>query len=367
MSTVGSLAAELSRITRPDKAAAWDPIGLQVGGPGRNVTSIAVCHEVTESVVLAVEETGADLLVSYHPLLFQPTNRFVDGPTPAGRALRLAADRVSLLVTHTDFDCAPGGTADSLAAALGLAEVTAFGLSQPKAQIVIVTFVPAPDADRVSSAMAAAGAGRIGTYEGCSFRSDGVGTFFPGPGSNPAEGTVGLSHDVSEVRIEMVAPESAEEAVVAALVAAHPYEEPVFSIFDSRSNMGSIGRIGVWGGTLDELAELADEVLGADGMRVAGDQSVHINRVAVLPGSGSGFLAAARRAGAGAIVTGDIDHHRAVAAVDSGLSVVDPGHTATERPGMMRLVEIVGSLGMPIVDLTDSAGPWVRAGRNALP
>ena len=102
------------------RAASWDPTGLQIGGYERSIGGVGVCHEVTAGVLVEVERLGIDTLVSYHPLLFTPTSSFVEGRSAQGRALRLASAGVSLIVVHTAFDAAPGGAADSLAAAIGV-------------------------------------------------------------------------------------------------------------------------------------------------------------------------------------------------------------------------------------------------------
>src|SRR5262245_31118911 len=81
-----------------ERAAEWDPVGLSLGDAHAPVRRIAVCHEVTEAVVAELERAPVDLLVTYHPLLFRPTTRLVAGPTPEGRALRLARAGVALAV-----------------------------------------------------------------------------------------------------------------------------------------------------------------------------------------------------------------------------------------------------------------------------
>jgi dinuclear metal center YbgI/SA1388 family protein len=240
----------LAERTRPESAAAWDPVGLQLGDPAAQAGSVGVCHEVTEGVVAAVEEAPVDLLVTYHPLLFEPVNRIVAGRSATARAYRLLAARVNLLVIHTDFDAAPGGTADALATALGLTEPSSFG---------------ATEEDRL-----------------------------------PA-----------------------------------------------------IGRVGRFAGTLDALDARVADLFGSNGLRVSGDRGRRLERVAVVPGSGSDFIEAAAEV-AEALVTGDVSHHRVVSALDRGLAIVDPGHIATERPGIGALVALVGSVvGDRVVDLTD--------------
>lgn len=360
MSNVAEFMNLLATHTRPDRAADWDPVGLQLGDPASSIEVVGVCHEVTEEVVAAIESDPVDLVVSYHPLLFRPTTRLVAGVNPNGRAFRLVAAGVALAVTHTDFDAAPGGTADSLASALGLDDVSGFGPIKPSEQVKIVTFVPTADSDRVASAMSQAGAGRIGNYTGCSFRSPGTGTFHPQIGANPASGMTGELNREPEVRLEMLARSSATDGVVAALMAAHPYEEAAFDVYPVTSNHGLLGRIGTFGGNLGDLAALAGERLGSSGLRVGGDPERPCRRVAVVPGAGSSFIAAAAGAGADAMVTGDVDHHQAVAALDRGVAVVDPGHAATEMPGMASLNSIVAGLGLPTRNLVGlAAGPWL--------
>lgn len=123
---VGDLIAAIDETVPFAGAGAWDRVGLQVGGTERAVTSVAVCHEVTPGVVDQVYASGVDVLVSYHPLLFAPTTTFVDGSDASGRALKLAAGGVNLIVVHTAFDVARPGTADAFLDAIGLDAWTTF-------------------------------------------------------------------------------------------------------------------------------------------------------------------------------------------------------------------------------------------------
>jgi hypothetical protein len=95
----------------------------------------------------------------------------------------------------------------------------------------LVVFVPAGSLDAVRDAVFAAGAGRIGDYERCSWSTEGTGTFVGGPGTAPAVGRAGVEERVPEVRLETVFPAERQEAVVAALRAAHPYEVPAFDVY----------------------------------------------------------------------------------------------------------------------------------------
>ena len=96
----------------------------------------------------------------------------------------------------------------------------------------LVVFVPHDALEQVRDAIFAAGAGRIGGYERCSWYTEGTGTFVAGEGTSPAIGERGVEERVPETRLETVFPDDRQEAVLAALRDAHPYEEPAFDVYD---------------------------------------------------------------------------------------------------------------------------------------
>lgn len=101
----------------------------------------------------------------------------------------------------------------------------------PSKFVKIVVYVPETDADKVREALGKAGAGNIGNYSYCSFSTKGIGRFLPGKGSNPRIGTVGELETVPEERIETICQREKLKSVIAAMKAAHPYEEVAFDIY----------------------------------------------------------------------------------------------------------------------------------------
>jgi hypothetical protein len=95
----------------------------------------------------------------------------------------------------------------------------------------LVVFVPEGALDAVRDALFAAGAGRIGDYERCSWYTAGTGTFLGGEGTAPAVGAAGREERVPELRLETVFPAARHDDVVTALRRAHPYEEPAFDVY----------------------------------------------------------------------------------------------------------------------------------------
>ena len=98
---------------------------------------------------------------------------------------------------------------------------------------VLVVYVPRESTDAVLAALFGAGAGRMGDYEECAFVAPGRGQFRPLRAASPTIGALGDLEYVDEDRVEVVLPRGRRSAVVAALRAAHPYEEPAFHILEA--------------------------------------------------------------------------------------------------------------------------------------
>ena len=95
----------------------------------------------------------------------------------------------------------------------------------------LVWFVPREALEATRDAVFAAGAGRIGRYQRCSWYTAGTGTFLAGEGADPSIGRVGREERVSELRVETVVPAAIARRVVDALCEAHPYEKVAFELY----------------------------------------------------------------------------------------------------------------------------------------
>ena len=95
----------------------------------------------------------------------------------------------------------------------------------------LVVFVPEDALDAVRDAVFAAGAGRIGAYERCSWYTEGTGTFLGGEGTDPSVGTKGREERVMELRLETVFAADRQAEIGQAGRSAHPYAEPAFDIY----------------------------------------------------------------------------------------------------------------------------------------
>ena len=98
----------------------------------------------------------------------------------------------------------------------------------------LIVFVPREALDDVREALFAAGAGRIGDYERCSWYTDGTSTILGGASTSQSVGRSGQDQRVAELRLETAYPADRELDVVRELREAHPYEEPAFDLYELR-------------------------------------------------------------------------------------------------------------------------------------
>jgi hypothetical protein len=279
--------------------------------------------------------------------------------------------KVAHFVAHTNADVARPGVSDALADLLGIVDARPIDAQEEEPLDKLVVFAPEADAERIIDALASAGAGRLGDYDRCAWTSHGDGTFRPLDGASPTLGAIGEIERVAETRIEMVVPRSVRTDVVAALRAAHPYEEPAFDLLrlaaaPSRRGTGRVGQLPA-AVPLREFVAAAAAALPATqwGLRAAGDPTRSVRTVAVCGGSGAPYIEDARRAGADVFLTADLKHHATVEAVTErgadAMALVDAAHWATEAPWLDALAAALRERFGTTVDVRVSrqvTDPW---------
>ena len=368
----------------PAWARDWDAVGLVCGEPHAPVRRVLLAVDPVESVVEEAVAWRADLVLTHHPLLLRGVHG-IAATTAKGRVLhRLVRSGCALYTAHTNADVAARGVSDALARILGLTDLEPLSADPPDPMDKIVAFVPAAEVEKVVDALAAAGAGELGEYSRVAFLGESVVTHLaprpagddpdgepggglgggPGGGSGgPGGGSGPVGPETSPCRrVEMLLPRAARGAVVAALRAVTHDAAPPFSLHEAAgwSSPRGIGRVGRLAAptTLREFALLVAEALPAtsQGVRIAGEPTAEISRVAVCGGAGDGLLGAVRACGADVYVTADLRHHPASEAREEAAGgppyLVDVAHWASEWPWLAgvgnRLQGAMEKAGMPI-------------------
>lgn len=336
-----SLTSALQTLAPLDLAADWDNVGWIVECPrDARITRVLVTLDLTDAVVAEAVATKASVVVAYHPPVFSGLKRLTDVDPVGRRVLACVRAGIGVYAPHSALDAVEGGVNDWLADGLGKGSRSVIDATQSLAStehVKVVVFVPESHLDEMRDALADAGAGRIGAYTHCSFAIPGTGSFFGTDATNPVVGKKGRLEFAPEVRLEMVASESALPAIAAALRLNHPYEEPAWEVVrlvakaSARTGQGRFV-------TLDgptPLATLVKRVKARLGVK-----SVHVamaprhargsvRSIALCAGAGGSVLESVT---ADVLWTGELRHHDVLAALSRGSSVIVAGHAETERP-----------------------------------
>lgn len=129
--TLEAILSTLNRIAPFRYALPWDNSGLQVGDPGKEVSSVLLALELTQRVLHEALDHGVQLIVTHHPLIFSPLQSLLLNRYPGKLIAQLIKNDLALVSMHTNWDCAPGGLSDALASLLSL-EVE--GVLEPSSQ-----------------------------------------------------------------------------------------------------------------------------------------------------------------------------------------------------------------------------------------
>lgn len=290
----------------------FDNSGVQVGDINREATGALLAIDLTEDVIDEAISLGCNLIISHHPIAFK-SFKSLTGRNYVERCIMLAIKNdIVIYAAHTNLDNAFGGVNYKLAQMLELKNVK---ILQPKedALLKFVTTVPEQHAESVRNAIFNAGAGYIGNYDCCSYNLLGEGTFRAGDSSNPFVGEKGELHYENEVRIETVIPIMKKEEVLRALLAVHPYEEPVFDLFPIINEWGRHGS-GVVGELPEPMPEqeflyMLKDIFNLPTISHSKIQGKDILDIAICGGSGSFLIPKAISYGADVFITGEAKYN----------------------------------------------------------
>ena len=356
--TVGDLLAAMEAVAPSRLAESWDNVGLLLGSRAAPCARVLLTIDLTPEVLDEAVDLAADAVVAYHPPIFDPLKRLTGDDAKQRVLLEAAQAGIALLSPHTALDAVQGGVNDWLAEGIagGASELARAALLEPLRPAAslprgeafkVVAFVPAEAGAAVRSALADAGAGRIGDYDHCTTRGDVTGTFRGGPTTNPAVGAAGRLQEVREERIETVVSADRLPWALAALRAVHPYEEPAFEVhaLAPRPSLdeGAGRLLGLRApASVRTIAARLRRHLGCRRIELAaapGTRDAMHARIGICAGAGMSLFADARARGATLFVTGEARHHDQLAAAAGGCGLLLAGHTVTERGYLPRLAE----------------------------
>ncbi|MDR8393470.1 Nif3-like dinuclear metal center hexameric protein [Aliifodinibius sp. S!AR15-10] len=293
----------------PSTKLDYDNVGLLVGDPEQSVTKTLTCLDVTPAVVEEAIETGCELIVAHHPLIFQKISRINPTDEQGKIIYRLIQNNISLIAAHTNLDAALDGVSFVLAQQLGLDNLKFLDKSYNISRKIVLT-TSYSDSESVLK-MLNYHSGEEAHFYNVEGRKDGQRTF---------EAIID-EHNVSGLIKELRRNGLLDQGNYQVMDVASPSDNV---------GMGVLGFYHDKGLTQDEFLERVSTNLNVPALRYSGSAE-RIKKVAVCGGAGVSLTGKAIAEGAQAFVTADIKYHDYFTDTNDFL-LVDVGHYESEVP-----------------------------------
>lgn len=341
---ISSILRFLESLAPPSYQESYDNAGLLTGSGLWECTGMLVTLDATEEVVREAIARNCNLIIAHHPIIFRELKGLTGRNYIERTVIAAIKQDIAIYAIHTNLDnVVAGGVNGRIASKLGVVNGRPL-LPREGVLQKLYCFVPVEHLEVVRTALFAAGAGQIGGYSECSYAVEGAGTFLGSEGTKPFVGQPGSRHTEKEARLEVVVPAHLSRQVVAAMIAAHPYEEVAYdlvSLANTHPNVGA-GLIGSLPGAMTEkdFLELVRQAFMVPVVRHTRLTGRPVERVAVCGGAGSFLISKALSAGADFYITSDVKYHEFFDANDQ-LVIADIGHFESEQFTVQLLFDVL--------------------------
>lgn len=313
--------------------ASYDNCGLIVGDFNTEVTSALICLDSTEAIVDEAIQKGSNLIIAHHPIVFSGLKKLNGSNYIERTIIKAIKHDIAIYAIHTNLDNYRFGVNYEIGKRLGLENLQILAPA-PNVLCKLTVFTPSDHVQNVSEAMFKAGAGQVGNYKECSFRSDGQGTYTPMENATPFEGTKGEKSSVTEDKIEVLVSTHLINQVVHSMKSAHPYEEVAYDIIPlkNKNDFEGSGMYGVLQEPMEEKAflTLLKSRFNCSIIRHTALLNKPIKTVAFCGGSGSFLLSNAKGIKADIFITGDYKYHDFFD-TENQIIIADMGHFESEQ------------------------------------
>lgn len=331
--TIQEIIKELEQFAPPAIQENWDNSQLLVGNAAIGCTGVLISLDITEAVIEDAIEKKCNLIVAHHPVIFKGLRKLTGNNGVERTIIAAIKANIALYAIHTNLDNRINGVSGRMGEKLGLLNCK---VMQPTPGILhkLVTYVPNAHAEQVKTALFKAGAGKIGSYEECSFSMSGMGTFMPLIDARPFVGSIGKRHEEPEVKLEVQFESWREAALVSALIQHHPYESVAYEILKTENKHPEIGA-GIIGSLPQPMQEQAflqflKQQFQLQVIRHTSLRGKPIQKVALCGGAGSFLISKALSLQADIYITGDIKYHEFFGHEEQ-LIIADIGHFESEQ------------------------------------
>ena len=311
----------------------FDNVGLLVGDKSTQVTGILVTLDTLEAVVDEAIENNCNLIISFHPIIFKGLKKITGKSYVERVVIKAIKHDIAIFSMHTALDNALQGVNNMICQQIGLINRQIL-IPQVGTIKKLTTYAPKKEADKLREALFNAGAGSIGNYNDCSFNAEGIGTFNGNKDSNPSIGQKGNIHFEPEIQISVTFAKHLESKILQTLFKNHSYEEVAYEVttLENKNQNIGMGMVGELEKPMEETSFLKHLKLkmNTECIRHSALLGKPIKKVAILGGSGSFAIDAAKSANATVFITADLKYHDFFRA-ENDILITDIGHYESEQ------------------------------------
>lgn len=307
--TVRHISTFLHQWAPPSTKLDYDNVGLLVGDPDQEVSTVITCLDITLEVVEEAIQEGSNLIVAHHPLIFKSIDR-INPTNEQGKIIfKLIKNDIALIAAHTNLDAALDGVSFVLGQKLGLEHIKFLDNSYNISRKIVLT-TNHSDSDAVLKLLNYYSAEEAHYYK--------------------VEGKKGGQLTYEAIIDQNNVPDLKKELKKNALL--HRGSFQVMEVASPSNNVG-MGVVGLYrdkGLTQQQFLKLVADALNVEAVRFSGSAD-RIKKVAVCGGAGASLAGKAVAEGAQAFVTADVKYHNYFTDTDNFL-LVDAGHYESEVP-----------------------------------
>ena len=311
----------------------YDNSGLIIGDFNMEVKGVLITLDCNDKVLDEAINKKCNLLITHHPIIFKGLKKINNDSLTDKLVIKAIKNNIAIYSIHTNLDNVVNGVNSEIAKRLKLKNCRVLSTKNEYLR-QLVFYCPKENTTDLIEKLCSVGAGAIGNYNNCSFKSSGIGTFKPLENSNPYKGVKGKLYSSEEDRVELVFLKDKQNKIIQTLQENHPYEEIAYQIFILDNKIQSIGS-----GLVGELDEPVDSILFLKQLKKIMNLEIvkhshvtgaAIKKIALCGGSGSFLIDEAIYSNADIFITSDIKYHQFFD-IGNKIILADIGHYESEQ------------------------------------
>jgi len=311
----------------------YDNSGLIIGDFNMEVKGVLITLDCNDKVLDEAINKKCNLLITHHPIIFKGLKKINNDSLTDKLVIKAIKNNIAIYSIHTNLDNVVNGVNSEIAKRLKLKNCRVLSTKNEYLR-QLVFYCPKENTTDLIEKLCSVGAGAIGNYNNCSFKSSGIGTFKPLENSNPYKGVKGKLYSSEEDRVELVFLKDKQNKIIQTLKENHPYEEIAYQIFilDNKIQFIGSGLVGELDEPVDSILFLKQlkKIMNLELVKHSHVTGAAIKKIALCGGSGSFLIDEAIYSNADIFITSDIKYHQFFD-IDNKIILADIGHYESEQ------------------------------------